>query len=376
MKVLRASFDAILIFLLALGCSMHAPSNQERMSAGAKECLSPADKELFRNVKVIRIVLEQSGRKKDIARLPFYDYAEKILECAGFQVVKEGAKNYDATLHIKAKAIPKRHHYSDGRRHWTSATVRGTITLSVSDRTLKRDFSGKVWPPQSIPAGSPSTRRSYAPLRGAFDRGFVSDLPRLLAEVVDISTLSACLKHEDWRVRKSTAVALREINPVQAMIFALKDDSWRVREAAARSLGELRDLHDIESPFPPELLSCLPSKDLRAVEPLISALEDSVPFVGVAAARSLGKLRDPRAVEPLISALKVDFPPLGAAAAEALGELKDLRAVEPLISALRGSFPVVRCAAARALEKITQKDFGRDYAKWQSWWQDNKNASQ
>jgi len=53
-------------------------------------------------------------------------------------------------------------------------------------------------------------------------------------------------------------------------------------------------------------------------------------------------------VEEIIKLLKAKTVVVRRAAAKALGEIKDLRAVEPLISALKDSDKEVRKAAARA----------------------------
>jgi HEAT repeat protein len=76
------------------------------------------------------------------------------------------------------------------------------------------------------------------------------------------------------------------------------------------------------------LVACL-KKD---VPELIGDLSNPDPEVRTQAARSLGESRDPRAVEPLIAALQ-RYPTHGEAAARALGEIKDVRAVAPLITA-------------------------------------------
>jgi HEAT repeat protein len=53
------------------------------------------------------------------------------------------------------------------------------------------------------------------------------------------------------------------------------------------------------------------SKDQRAVEPLIAALEDADPLVRTKVALALGRLGDQRAVAPLLNALESpDAPPM------------------------------------------------------------------
>jgi HEAT repeat protein len=72
--------------------------------------------------------------------------------------------------------------------------------------------------------------------------------------------------------------------------------------------------------------------DKRAVEPLITALGDSVADVRSGAAISLGLLLDMSAVEPLIAALDDEDLTVRAVAAEALGTLRSKRAVDPLVT--------------------------------------------
>ncbi len=108
------------------------------------------------------------------------------------------------------------------------------------------------------------------------------------------------------------------------------------------------------------------------VERLIADLKDQSWQARWFAAQALGDIKDPRAVDPLAAALKDKNVYVRAMAAWALGEIKDLRAVEPLIDALRDEIKDVRKKAALALQEITGKDFGKDPAKWQEWWEKNK----
>ena len=94
---------------------------------------------------------------------------------------------------------------------------------------------------------------------------------------------------------------------------------------------------------------------------------------GNAAGLRRGSAQDRRGVEPVITALKDENSYVRATAAWALGEIKDLRAVEPLIAALKEKSHGVRKNAALALKTITGKDFGKDAALWQKWWDKNKN---
>jgi HEAT repeat protein len=66
----------------------------------------------------------------------------------------------------------------------------------------------------------------------------------------------------------------------------------------------------------------------------------------------LGKLRDLRAVEPLIQALDAPGFQTPLFAAQALGKLGDARAIEPLLAMLNSGHEKFRAAALEALEHL------------------------
>ena len=106
-----------------------------------------------------------------------------------------------------------------------------------------------------------------------------------------------------------------QTDQLSVLIHQLRDSDVDGRTNAAKALGETRDS--------------------RAVEPLVGALNDRDGSVVAAAEDALGEIKDPRAVEPLIVKLKnnADYP----FAANALGKIKDPRAIEPLITALKNN---------------------------------------
>ena len=122
--------------------------------------------------------------------------------------------------------------------------------------------------------------------------------------------------------------------PLSALIKQLKSPSARMRERAAVALGE--------------------SRDLKAVLPLIEALNDERPDVREHVASALGQLGDRRAVLPLCDALANDRSwVVREHAATALGYIGDERAVLPLCDALANDEEwVVREHAATALGRI------------------------
>jgi len=90
------------------------------------------------------------------------------------------------------------------------------------------------------------------------------------------------------------------------------------------------------------------------------------------AAEAPGEAKDPHEVDRLIGDLKDTSWQIRWYAASALGEIKEPRAVEPLIAALSDESHGVRKSAPLALREITGKDFGKDPARWQKWWEKNK----
>jgi HEAT repeat protein len=73
------------------------------------------------------------------------------------------------------------------------------------------------------------------------------------------------------------------------------------------------------------------------------------------AALMLGKLRDVRAVEPLIQALDAPGYKTPIFAAEALGKIGDPRAVQPLLAATNSNNDSLREAAMAALKRLGHK---------------------
>ncbi|MDD4446537.1 MAG: HEAT repeat domain-containing protein, partial [Methanothrix sp.] len=76
-----------------------------------------------------------------------------------------------------------------------------------------------------------------------------------------------------------------------------------------------------------------------------------------AAASALGTTKNERAIDPLISKLDDSDAYVRQAAASALGTIKNERAIDPLILKLDDSDADVRQAAASALSAIKKKEF-------------------
>jgi len=82
-------------------------------------------------------------------------------------------------------------------------------------------------------------------------------------------------------------------------------------------------------------------------------------------------------VEDLITDLKNENAYVRRDAAILIGKTKDSIAIKPLLQALKDPEWYVQDYAYEALEEITGKDFGKDYKKWNEWWNQNQgNFSQ
>lgn len=135
------------------------------------------------------------------------------------------------------------------------------------------------------------------------------------------------------------------------MVEGLSDKQTSVRLNAIYVLGE--------------------SGDSRAVQLLAEILEESeVPLLVVQALR---KLKHKETVAPLIKALK-HYGSSALEAVEALGEMRDKRAIAPLIETLEWlNIEDQPLRITAALESITEDDFGDNYAKWQQWYEKNRD---
>jgi HEAT repeat protein len=139
--------------------------------------------------------------------------------------------------------------------------------------------------------------------------------------------------------RQPNVQQLKSKGDVDGLIEALGyQDDHNVRLAAATALGRIGNS--------------------RAVDPLISALEDQ-PRIREVAVMALGEIGDPRAVESLISALEDDDWELRSTIAKSLGKIGDPRAVKPLLNLLEDKSENVRWYASQALEAITGEDIAQ-----------------
>ena len=150
----------------------------------------------------------------------------------------------------------------------------------------------------------------------------------------DIDPLIHDLGSEDPFVQMKAVNKLGKMHnqeAIEKIASALTSDQLDVRQGAAQALGKSR------SPF--------------SVDALALALNDhSISTEALASLSAVGK----PAIEPIISALRHSDVGIQGGAAIALGKLEDARAVEPLISLIQDKsvFETVRQDAAWALMKM------------------------
>ncbi len=147
-----------------------------------------------------------------------------------------------------------------------------------------------------------------------------------------VEPLIAALLYDPYRARVAAQRCLLFIGApaVPALIRALEQNyNSLLQHRAAELLGRLRDD--------------------RAVEALLTALDDPISYVRAISAKALGLIGDSRAAAPLVRLLSENKAAVRAAAAEALGSIDVAEVVAPLINTLGDTQVSVRDAAAQAL---------------------------
>ncbi|QQS30771.1 MAG: HEAT repeat domain-containing protein [Sphingobacteriales bacterium] len=159
---------------------------------------------------------------------------------------------------------------------------------------------------------------------------------------------------------------LEDKRAVEPLISVLNDVFIDVRYNAVKYLGKLGDVRAVVP-----LLTLLQDKvtevriqaiialgnlgDSRATAPLIPFLGNSMIDIRNYTAIALGNLADTHAVGPLIRTLSDKAQKVRMSVAESLGKLGDVRAVMPLITTLRSKAISTGCAGAKALGNLNDK---------------------
>jgi len=155
-----------------------------------------------------------------------------------------------------------------------------------------------------------------------------------------------------------------DLRAVEPLLRALNDPYYPVREAAALGLGFLGDARAVEplgkaleDPAMPVRRRAASALILLPAKPVIPALARRVRTDESAAVRefaveALGWTKDLAAVQPLIDALRDSDADVRAVAADFLGDLGDKRAAEPLTRLFNDPEVDVRWAAVRSAGKL------------------------
>ena len=190
----------------------------------------------------------------------------------------------------------------------------------------------------ALTLGRMGDSRAVKPLLAALgDKG---DLRRVaaatalgkLADPVAVKPLMAAMAKADLNLRYAALHAIVKLGPaaVEPCLAMLSDTDGPGRGAAIDVLGELGDK--------------------RAVKPLMALLKDKDANVRSLAAAALIKLGS-GAVEPLLAAAKSDDVKVRRLAISALAESRDMRAIDAQVAALDDADAIVRQAAMRGLDR-------------------------
>lgn len=172
-----------------------------------------------------------------------------------------------------------------------------------------------------------------------------------IGDVRAMEPLLEALKDERREVQDAAAEALEQIDPewtkselaksaVKELVLALEDKDEGYRKVAAETLGRIGDVQAVEP-----LLMALKDENMYVRDAAAEALEQIDPeWAKSEVARS--------AVQELVLVLEGGHGGGRRAAAKTLGLIGDVRAVEPLVSALQENDGRLRKEASEALIKI------------------------
>lgn len=203
-----------------------------------------------------------------------------------------------------------------------------------------------------------------------------NDAIKTISEVV--VSLIAVLDDEDRDVRRAAAASLGKIRDERAVksLRAISEDADKVVQLSVKialaKMGEpgamelvvemLNDRNDDVirgARFTADWMDEL--SDIRVIEPLLTIWEGADSYahgrwIRLAVIIALIRIKDERAIELLVSALEDEYSQVRWWAACALERIGDERAIDSLASALKDEDPRVREMASRALASIRKSD--------------------
>lgn len=238
------------------------------------------------------------------------------------------------------------------------------------------------------PAVEPLVRTFQDPSVDVTTRAVVATALGKIGDSRALDPIVAALKGEEDYLKPYTAEALGMIGNARAvgpLIAALKNADPTVAAFAIQALERIKDPRAL-GPLVAVLEDENPSNRRAVVqalgtiggdgvsEPLIAALQDEDMDVRICGVQALEKTKDPRSVEPLIAlAIRDADAAVRDFVFQALVQI-GMSAIEPLISIVSSDDVDIRDRTLEALQQLTQQDFGYDRDKWQTWWNQNKEA--
>ncbi len=331
----------------------------------------------FRNVKRVKILVEDSCEGKEVVNLPLAADIKKFLEkYIGLNVVKADAKEYDAILRIQAEG------HLEGAKQgqsisiyntsdYSGALLKGIISLKIPEgTTLKKTFQGYVNIAECIKALSWRTK-DLTPYNVALKKSgsYWQKLYEIIIEAYGANIVLDVLRRDPFISRESAKEALANVGKpvVNSLIDVMKnkgDEFSRLRDEDVQEI-----LAAIGEPAVESLIDVFRSHadnlkrmnaawvlgeigDKRAIRVLIPEMDHPDPYLRYYTTAALAKIKYAGALENLFLVLKSNDPVLRRRTAAVLGKIKDKRALEPLIEAARDESWEVRMEAVYALGRI------------------------
>jgi beta-lactamase regulating signal transducer with metallopeptidase domain len=262
-----------------------------------------------------------------------------ILCCSAFTI-----STFSVALQTKPGEAPK-------EKPVETARAESAEEIQTAVQEQSRLASNLVQTERDLRASSPQQRAQAACDAGR--RRSLTSIPELISMLNDDSKIEqiSCWSTGNWSPALHTlkapspgeqaAIALASMgrDAFGPLKEALDSSNPSVRRNAAWAIGELTNM--------------APGERAEAVLPIVSLMNDADGWTRLAAARTLGELRDERGSDRLIAGLLDSEAAVRETSAWALGEMKYKDAVESLCNLLVTDIQVeVRLAAAEALGEI------------------------
>lgn len=350
----------------------------------------------LRDIQTVEIIVKADYTNVEGLSLPFDTIALNALP-VGLQGVIGRALVEDAKLTITATCSALGKDYPEGFLY-TGALVEGKITLEAKNFKAEEDFKGELKPPSELPNDIKANAERYKDPKSApffkaivdLPGSYVDKLARMFYKAFGIYNLCAIFLRGDpiyYAPYKSLDPLLYEIGEplLEPFTYLLKSRLEGVQIVATLALTAIKSPKAIPALLSPstqriwrdtefddalktlgnepggveQLLACLKDKDPavraksaeilrfvggdKAVEGLISALEDKNVDVRKTAAISLfclkDKIKNKKSIDALIKVVQNPYEDEDVLiwVVRTLGELKDPRAIEPLDKAMRRS---------------------------------------